>query len=458
MKSNSKWFVGLVDADLLDNGTRHPNLALMKIAGFLDDNKIPFELIIDPRADISKYDHIYMSKVFTFTREPDFYVTASEEEKRKFHIGGTGYYATEGNTIIFRQKREADMNSLENDDFLRCFSNKRGGVNKKGINMERQMPYYHLYDKFVDKQVELGFKRDKYKDYLYYSIGFLTRKCYRHCPFCVNRLENGVVPYSELETFYDPERPYVYFWDDNFLAAGYKIWKPILQSLIDKKIKFQFRQGLDERQFAENEHGEEMAYMLSKCRYHGDFIFAFDNWKDRDVIEKSLKIWKKYNSKKTTKFYLFCGFKQRPDAQKLFYKDISELFLRIRVLMQYGCLGYVMRHADYHNSPLPNIYVQVARWCNQPQFYKKMSFWEYSYRNQSYWEEQVGIAGNRPRQKTFEEFQEDVANGYYDKVKMCLPLKTLCQVLEMYPEYKDELLEMFNQKMEHLIDVNLWKS
>ena len=34
--------IGLVDADLLDGGTRHPNLALLKIAGFLHDNNIPF--------------------------------------------------------------------------------------------------------------------------------------------------------------------------------------------------------------------------------------------------------------------------------------------------------------------------------------------------------------------------------------------------------------------------------
>ena len=46
--------IGLVDADLLDNGTRHPNLALLKIAGFLHDNKIPFELILDPDADIRR--------------------------------------------------------------------------------------------------------------------------------------------------------------------------------------------------------------------------------------------------------------------------------------------------------------------------------------------------------------------------------------------------------------------
>lgn len=44
--------IGLVDADLLDGGTRHPNLALLKIAGFLKDNNIPFELIEDENINL----------------------------------------------------------------------------------------------------------------------------------------------------------------------------------------------------------------------------------------------------------------------------------------------------------------------------------------------------------------------------------------------------------------------
>lgn len=43
--------IGLVDADLLCNGTRHPNLILMKLAGFLNDNDIDFKLIIDQGLD-----------------------------------------------------------------------------------------------------------------------------------------------------------------------------------------------------------------------------------------------------------------------------------------------------------------------------------------------------------------------------------------------------------------------
>lgn len=33
--------IGLVDADLLDGGTRHPNLALLKIAGFFKRQQYP---------------------------------------------------------------------------------------------------------------------------------------------------------------------------------------------------------------------------------------------------------------------------------------------------------------------------------------------------------------------------------------------------------------------------------
>lgn len=42
--------------------------------------------------------------------------------------------------------------------------------------------------------------------------------------------------------------------------------------------------------------------------------------------------------------------------------------------MQYGCLPYIMRHENYKKSKYRSLYVQIARWCNQPQFLKKMSF------------------------------------------------------------------------------------
>ena len=460
--------IGLVDADLLCSGTRHPNLVLMKIAGFLYDNGVDFHLIIDQNEDISQYKYIYISCVFTFTKMPAFYKNATPSQKRKFREGGTGFYANELNVNKYRCKRDEDMTQLENDRFLNQFANHRGGKRSHGIDLARQMPYYHLYDGFVASKVKEGAKLDKYKDYQKYSIGFLTRGCIRHCPFCINKLENKVLPYSEIHDFLDNERdekgrlvrPYIYLWDDNFLASDPTVWRTRLQQLIDTGRPFQFRQGLDERMLAESEYGKEMAEMLSHARYHGDFIFAFDNWRDRETIEKALKIWKHYNPKKGTKFYLFCGFRLTEHSHERFYNDIWELFQRIKILMSYGCVGYVMRHEDYHKYEISNLYIQIARWCNQQQFYKKMSFWEFVYRNQSYWEEHTLHITNRPHLKTFEEFQNDLDNGYYGEgegqVKMCLPLCSVMRTLDKFPEHRDELLEMFNYKMENLINPRLW--
>ena len=459
------YMVGLVDADLLDNGTRHPNLALLKIAGFLHDNAVPFELIENEDVNIQDYDVIFLSKVFTFTKEPAFYQKAKGTElESKFHIGGTGFYSTVNDRKEFTRLRIEDMERLGQDEFLNLFRNHRGDKRRYGIDMARQMPYYHLYDNYIAKRIEGGKKRSYYKDYLDYSIGFVTRGCFRHCPFCVNRLEKKVLPYSKLEWFLDNERdengrlvrPYIYLWDDNFLAADPSIWKPILQELMQTKRYFQFRQGLDERILAESPYGEEIAEMLSNCRYHGDYIFAFDNWRDREIIVKALKIWKRHN-KKETKFYLFCGFKLTPDNDKRLYKDVWEIFQRIKILMQYGCLGYIMRHEDYHNHPLSNIYVQIARWCNQPQFYKKMSFWEFCYRNQTFWEEKTLKIDIKHPLKTYEGFLLDFNNGYYDDKKLCRPLQTCLDFLEKFSDHKEELLEMFSYKMMELVDPHLWE-
>ena len=91
MKSKAKITIGLVDADLLNGGTRHPNLVLLKLAGFLHDNDIKFHLITDKEEDISGYYAIYMSKVFSFTPDPPFYERVKGTRlERKFHIGGTG--------------------------------------------------------------------------------------------------------------------------------------------------------------------------------------------------------------------------------------------------------------------------------------------------------------------------------------------------------------------------------
>ncbi|MCQ2260843.1 MAG: hypothetical protein MJZ77_05600 [Bacteroidales bacterium] len=406
-KKNPDTLIGLIDADLLDNGTRHPNLVLLKLAGYFRANKIRYRLIYEENEDIEQFSHIYVSQVFTFTRKPVFVAKYEKQYKSKFTFGGTGLYATVEGVEEFKKKREQDFVQLEKDPRLR------------GLDMKKQMPDYTLYDEFIEMKVASGRKAIYYKDYKNYSIGFLTRGCFRRCSFCVNRLETCCHEYSRLEDFVDVNRRCIYLWDDNFLAAPHDLWKTRLQELMATNKPFQFRQGLDERLLT-----EESAQMLSQSRYHGDMIFAFDHWSDREIVEEKLKLWRKYCPTKGTKFYLFCGYEMKVGDDEKLYQDVCEIFYRIRILMKYGCLGYVMRHEDYHRHELSNIYVQIARWCNQPQFYKKMSFEQFIYQNQKY-------------TKTDRD---------------CMSMRTYKAFLKRFEDREDELLDLFrNVRYEELL-------
>lgn len=472
--------VGLVDADLLCGGTRHPNLALLKIGGYLRDNgfvlngrnkgeRLSYDLITMSNAApidwLEDYDRVYVSRVFSFSNIEELelmrWAKNNPDYERKVQIGGTGSYANLSEADGFAEHRCRDMEQLEkHDDFLAAMIDRKTG--KNGINMRTQMPDYHLYDDYVNTMIAAGKSETYYKDYREYSIGFLTRGCFRKCPFCVNKLEKSAMRYSELEDFLDHEvdengklaRPNIYLWDDNFLASPH--WEEMLDALIATNRPFQFRQGLDERLLAQSKRGEDMARKLAGARYHGDFIFAFDNWFDRKIIVKALKIWKYHCPKKETKFYLFCGFHQSPNDDHLFLQDVAEIFMRIKVLMSYGCLGYIMRHEDYKRAPMANLYVQIARWCNQPGFYRNMSFWEFCYKNQTYWEKTALGLDVQPL-KTYEEFKEDYRNGYYADKKICLPLKTVIDFLNRYKEHESLFLSFFTMKKRELENPKLWE-
>ena len=424
--------IGLVDADLLCKGTRHPNLVLLKLAGYFRDHGIKYELITWENANLDEYKYIYLSRVFTFTKLPrfitDYQTIHPDSWEDKIKQGGTGFYATIEDKGEFKIKRDEDMSRLQSDPFL------------PGFSMEHQMPDYNIYNNYIEQEIEkkvdadaakiiketgimpsdeetdkLRLKhRKKYKDYLDYSIGFLTRGCIRQCSFCVNKGVRAILPYSNLEDFVDNNRPYIYLWDDNFLS--YRNWKDLLKQLNATGKPFQFRQGLDERVLY-----EERAKALSKSRYHGDFIFAFDQWKQHNLIERKLKIWKRY-CKKTTKFYLFCCYELTKEYDEKLFEDVYYLFRRIQILMSYGCLGYVMRHADYENHRLGNIYTQIARWCNQPQFYKKMSFEEFVLRNQSYQQEHSTSTKTCKSLATYRDFKETFADKW-EKIKPLFQMK-----------------------------------
>ena len=338
--------LGIIDADLLDNGTRHPNLACMKISAYFKSQGWQVELL-ENYDDLDRYDLVSISRVFSFTKIPNcIYKYGRCEDpnhpelslKKNIQIGGTGFYF----------EKAPDLPP----------------------EIEHIMPDYHLYDSYIQKKLDAGEPRTRYCDYLDFSIGFATRGCFRKCEFCVNKKYDRVHKHSPIAEFLDPSRPKIYLWDDNFMASP--DFNTILDELIATGKPFQFRQGLDMRLMT-----HEKAERLSKVKYYGDYIFAFDHIEDKDLISKKLKIWREHTHK-STKLYVLTGYDSQDE------KDIEATFERIKILMEHGCMPYIMRYEDYKQSRFKGLYIQLARWCNQPSFFKKKSFRQYCEANEEY--------------------------------------------------------------------------
>lgn len=368
--------IGIIDADLLDHGTRHPNLALLKISGYCKEFKHTVNLICDYNEITEKYnqgnyDILLMSKVFTFSKIPE--VIKKKIDKSEIIIGGTGFF---------------EINSPNLPD-----------------KVEHHMPDYDLYTNYISTQTDCLTKNvDKYEDYINYSIGFTTRGCFRKCSYCVNRKYDRVCKHSPITEFMDLQRRGIYLWDDNFMASP--DFDSILDELIATNKPFQFRQGLDIRLMT-----EKKAKRLANVKYKGDFIFAFDHIKDANKISHNLKIWKKY-CKKSTKLYVLTGYESQDE------RDIETTFERIKIIMEHGCLPYIMRYESYMESKFKSIYIQLARWCNQPSFLKKKSFRQYCIANEEYHQSHTkipkGFCSCYKAMLDFEIEFPEIAKKYYD--------------------------------------------
>ena len=173
-----------------------------------------------------------------------------------------------------------------------------------------------------------------------------------------------------MSEFYNPDRKKICLLDDNFF--GCPNWKNLLQGLIDTGRKFVFKQGLDERLLT-----EDKCKMLFSAKYDGNFIFAFDNIADYNLIEEKLKLIKKYASGENVKFYVLCAY-DRDDKYdtEFFLKDIENIYTRIKLLAKYNAKPYLMRYYRYKDFDVAGIYVALANWINWVPFYKKKNMFE----------------------------------------------------------------------------------
>lgn len=325
--------IAIIDADLVGRKKhRFPNLACMKISGYYKEqgNEVALKLNFD---NLEDYDRVFISKVFTDTP-----IDPKILQLNNVIYGGTGFYYDQAPPLSHE--------------------------------IEHHMPDYHLYDEWVNEQLKNGGKRFDYKYYLDYSIGYTTRGCFRHCEFCVNKNYNKVELHSPLNEFLDPARKKICLLDDNIF--GSPKWKEIFIELQSTGKPFQYKQGLDERLLT-----DEKCELLFSSKYDGDYIFAFDNIAEYELIEQKLKLIKKHTNI-IPKFYVLCGFDREDKWDHNFWtQDIFDMMERIQLLQKYRCLPYIMRFNRYIESPYQGVYKTVAAWCNQPSFFKKKSLREF---------------------------------------------------------------------------------
>lgn len=303
--------------------------------------------------NLDVFDKVYISKVFTDTEIPG----EPDDKSQKNCENIAEWYA--------------------NNEFLKQPNIEYGGTGffydkapPLPDEIEHIMPDYHLYDEWVQRAIDSGKKRSEFTYYLDYSIGYLTRRCFRGCYYCVNRNYKCAIGASLLSEFMDESRPKLCFLDDNFLS--YPKWRELIEPVIQSGKRFQFKQGLDERLLTKDKIIE-----ISQWKYDGEVIFAFDNIEDKDIIISKLKLIRETvpDWKRELKFYVFCGCDRNGIYDEAFWhNDIQNLFERIDILSQFGAKPYIMRFEKAYESEFSSFYAAVAAWCNQPSIFNTFTF------------------------------------------------------------------------------------
>jgi hypothetical protein len=123
---------------------------------------------------------------------------------------------------------------------------------------------------------------------------------------------------------------------------------------------------------------------------------------------------RRYLPSKSAKGYILCGFESQG------WKDIATVFRRLEILWRAGVIGYLMRHENCRlASPVcRSIYTHLARWVNQPQFQRALSFRQF-----------VEKSGGKALRAAvaFETAYSEVAREYFDKKYQVTTSANLCQ-------------------------------
>lgn len=289
--------IGLIDVD----GHNYPNLPLMKLSAWhkaQGDSVEWYEPMFSGHMDI-----VYMSKVFGFTPDYEYYVDADIIKR-----GGTGYCISLVDGVeIFDESQNENLPD----------------------EIEHIYPDYGLYPDFKDT-----------------AIGYLTRGCPRDCSFCHVAKKEGRRSYkvADLDEFWRGQKR-MDLCDPNMLACPDA--EDLLQQLIDSKASVDFTQGFDIRLMTERK-----AELISKIKL-SMIHFAWDNPADREIILPKFKMFKEITGISERKNIVYCI----TNAGSTHEEDLE----RVYTLRDMGYWAYI---TIYDKAHAPRRTKQLQRWVN----------------------------------------------------------------------------------------------
>lgn len=312
--------IGLIDVD----SHNYPNLPLMKISAYhknRGDHVEWYQPLFSGHMNI-----VYMSKVFSFTPDYEYFIDADE-----IHRGGTGYAITlvNGREIYDKSKDKSLPDEIE-----------------------------HIYPDYSIYAEQTGYGQPLSKQKCY---GFLTRGCPRGCGFCHVASKEGRCSYkvADLSEFWRGQKN-IELLDPNILACPDHM--ELLEQLAESGAKVEFNQGLDIRLI--NDRNIELLKRINLDHIH----FAFDRWQDKDIIEPKLR-----------QFIHNTGYSRSKGRVTVYIltnydTTLEQDIYRIQLCRELNISPYPMIYDKEHCDP---IYRKLQRWCNNIIFWNVKTFEEY---------------------------------------------------------------------------------